>query len=73
MFTLAGSDSLTAQSVLYVTAREPLIGEELFASGAYLQSNSLHPASLRVQDFLRILVILGILAGAIINLLKIGL
>ena len=72
-FTLAGSDSLPAQAALYATAREPLIGEELFASGAYLQSNPMHPASLRVQDVLRVLIILGILVGVMLNFLNISL
>jgi hypothetical protein len=69
-FTLAGSDSLPAQAALYATAREPLIGEELFASGASLQTNPFHPASLRAQDVLRWLIFLGLLAGALLKLLK---
>lgn len=52
-FTLASSDSLPAQAVLYATADEPLIGEELYAVPAYLQSGPLHTASLRAQDILR--------------------
>jgi hypothetical protein len=70
-FTLAGSDSLPAQAVLYATTREPIIGEELFASGASLQTNPFHPASLRAQDVLRWLIFLSILAGALLKLLGI--
>ena len=70
-FTLAGSDSLPAQAALYATAQEPLIGEELFAGGASLQTNPFHPASLRAQDVLRWLVLLAILVGAILKLLNI--
>jgi hypothetical protein len=62
--TVAGSDSLPGQAVLYATAQEPLIGEEVFAGGAYLGSGILHEASLRTQDLLRILVILIILGVA---------
>ncbi|MBN1146763.1 MAG: hypothetical protein JXA78_05880 [Anaerolineales bacterium] len=51
--SIAGSDNLTAQAVLYATAQEPLIGEELYAGGAYLQAGPLHLASLRAQDILR--------------------
>ncbi len=69
-FTLAGSDSLPAQAVLYATADEPLIGEELFASGAYLQTSRLHPASLRTQDVLRWLVFVSVLVGVILKLTK---
>jgi hypothetical protein len=70
-FTLAGSDSLPAQAVLYATASEPIIGEELFASGASLQTNPFHPASLRAQDVLRWLVLIGLLGGSVLKLLGI--
>jgi hypothetical protein len=70
-FTLAGSDSLPAQAVLYATAKEPIIGEELFASGASLQTNPFHPASLRAQDVLRWLILVSLLAGSLLKLLNI--
>jgi len=64
--TLAGTDNLPAQAVLYTTAHEPLIGEELYAGGAYLNAGIMHDASLRTQDVLRwaliIVIILGTLA-----------
>jgi hypothetical protein len=64
--TLAGTDNLPAQAVLYAAAHEPLIGEELYAGGAYLNAGTMHDASLRTQDILRwaliIVIILGILA-----------
>lgn len=69
--TLAGSDDLTAQSVLFATAQEPLIGEELYAAGAYLKSGPIHIASVRTQDVLRWLIILAILLGAILKFLQI--
>jgi hypothetical protein len=68
-YTLAASDSLPAQAVLYATTEEPLIGEELFALPAYLHSSPVHSASLQVQDLLRGLVVLVILGGAILKLL----
>ncbi len=61
--TIAGSDSLPAQATLLAAADEVLIGEELFAGGAYLQANPAHQASLAAQDALRWLIILLILAG----------
>lgn len=67
-FTLAGTDSLPGQAVLYAAAQEPLIGEELFAAGAYLRSGLVHTASLRAQDVLRWLVVGAILAGGIVKL-----
>jgi hypothetical protein len=66
---LAGTDSLPAQAVLYATARDPLLGEEVFASGAYLQVGNSHPASLRVQDVLRWGVVIALLGGAILKIL----
>lgn len=69
--SLAGSDNLSAQAVLYATAREPLIGEEYFAAGAYVQSGRLHTASLHAQDVMRWILILSILVGTVLKLLKI--
>jgi hypothetical protein len=66
--TVAGSDSLSAQAVLYATAQEPLIGEELYAGGAYLGAGKAHIASLYMQDILRWVVIGLIALGAILKL-----
>lgn len=66
-YFIAASDNLSAQSVLYASAQEPLIGEELFASGAYMGAGATHEASLQVQDILRWLVIVAILAGALLK------
>jgi len=64
--TLAGTDNLSAQAVLYATAHEPLIGEELYAGGAYLEAGPMHAASLRAQDAIRWVlagvIVLGVLA-----------
>jgi hypothetical protein len=67
--TLGGSDDLTAQAILYAAAQEPLIGEELFAAGAYLDAGPAHTASLTVQDALRWVLILALVAGAALKVL----
>jgi len=67
-FVLAGSDNLTAQAVIYSSAQEPLIGEEIYAAGAYFESGPLHIASLTVQDILRWLIIMAILVGTLLTL-----
>ena len=67
-FILAGSDDITAQAVIYASAQEPLIGEETFAAGAYVESSTLHTASLTVQDILRWLIITTILIGSLLTL-----
>ena len=66
--TLAGTDNLPAQAILYATAEEPLIGEEVFASGAYLRAGLMHFASLRAQDILRWLLVIIILAGSALKI-----
>lgn len=66
---IAASDSLSAQSVFYATSQDPLIGEELFAAGAYVGAGAVHEASLTVQDILRWLIILAIIIGAGLKIL----
>jgi hypothetical protein len=69
--TMAGSDSISAQAVLYATADEPLLGEELYGAGAYLGESPTHTASLRMQDILRWVLIAAIVIGAVLKLLGI--
>lgn len=66
--TIGGSDNIAAQAVLYAAAQEPLIGEELFAAGAYLGAGPMHTASLRVQDIMRWVLIAVIILGALAKL-----
>ncbi len=70
--TLAGSDHLAGQAVLYAAAQEPLIGEEVYAGGAYLNVGATHTASLQAQDVLRWVVIFIILGGAALHFLGLG-
>jgi hypothetical protein len=67
-FSLAGSDNLSAQAVIYATAQQPIIGEELYAAGAYVDSGPMHVASLTVQDILRWLFIAIMLGGALLKM-----
>jgi hypothetical protein len=69
---IAASDNLTAQAILYAASQPPLIGEELFAAGAYLGAGASHEASLQTQDILRWLVILAILSGAVLKFLGVN-
>lgn len=68
-FTLGATDSLVGQSILFASTDQPLIGEELYATGAYLDAGPAHVASLHVQDILRWLLILGIVAIALARLI----
>ncbi len=65
----AASDNLPAQAVLYASTPSALIGEELFAAGAYNQAGNFHIASLVIQDILRWLVIATLGIGAILKAL----
>lgn len=68
VFNLAGSDNLEAQAVLYATAQQPVIGEELFAAGAYFDLGPMHHAGVTVQDILRWLFVAVMLVGALLKL-----
>ena len=68
-FLLGASSDISAQAVLFASAQEPLLGEEVFSSGAYLEAGALHAASLSVQDVLRWLIILALLAGVVLKLM----
>ncbi|MEN4011955.1 MAG: DUF6754 domain-containing protein [Chloroflexota bacterium] len=68
-FTLAATDSLSAQAALYPSTQESLIGEELFAIPAYLNAGAVYTASLQAQDVLRWGVVLILIAGAVLRLM----
>jgi hypothetical protein len=66
--SVAATVDPAAQSILYASVDEPLIGEELFAAGAYSNAGHAHQASLQVQDIFRWGVILILLGGSALKL-----
>jgi hypothetical protein len=70
-FTIVASDNIPAQAVLFASGSNPLIGEELYAVGAYVQAGAVHNASLRVQDLLRWVFIVAVVVGALLKLVGI--
>jgi len=66
---VGASDDLVGQAALFASEQDALIGEELFAAGAYLGAGVSHRASLALQDLLRWLVIAALIAGAAAKLL----
>jgi hypothetical protein len=66
-FILAGTDDIQSQALLYATADHPLIGEELFAGGAYLDMGKMHHASIRAQDVIRFMIIGLIVIGTLLK------
>jgi hypothetical protein len=65
-FVFGGTDDVPSQALLYATTDHPLIGEEVFAAGAYLNTGPLHRSSLRAQDMLRTVIILAIVVGTLL-------
>ncbi len=63
-FNVFASDDLAAQAISYAAAQEPVLGEDVFAAGAYLGAGASHEASITVQDILRWLLIAGLITGA---------
>lgn len=57
---IASSDQLEGQAIAYVMSDPPLIGEEVFAAGAYLSDSPSQMASLVALDALRILLIIAL-------------
>lgn len=67
--TLIGaSDDFAGQAVLFAGSQESLIGEELFAAGAYIGAGPSHMASLTVQDILRWVIVVVLFGGAFLRL-----
>ena len=64
VITIGASNELSAQSILFAGSQDPLIGEELFATSAYLSDDPVHAASLTLQDILRWLIIAILLVAA---------
>jgi hypothetical protein len=57
------------QAAVYATTDHPLLGEELFAAGAYLKVHPAHAASLQAQDAVRWIAVGAVLLGAVISTL----
>lgn len=64
ILVIGASDDLAGQAVVFANSQDVLIGEELFAAGAYIGAGASHAASLTVQDVLRWFIILALLGGA---------
>ncbi len=62
---IAGTDNLAGMAVMYAMTQDSLIGEEVFTAPAYLQPGAGARAAIKVQDVLRWVVIVVLLAAAI--------
>lgn len=63
---IAGSTTPEGAALMSISTDHTLIGEEVFASGAYLERRTSHVASLLAQDGLRWILIVLIVAGFIL-------
>jgi hypothetical protein len=64
---LVGSNAVETQPLMLATSDNVLLGEEVFAVGAYLTRHPLHVASLQVQDALRVLIVIAIIIGVAVK------
>ena len=62
---IAGTSNPAALTFMQATADKVLVGEEIFAAGAYLRRDPESVAGIIVQDWWRYLVLLVIIAGVI--------
>jgi hypothetical protein len=67
---IVGSNSLAAQPFMLATSDRVLLGEEVFAVGAYLTRRPEYIASLYVQDAMRVLVVIAIVIGVLAKTLS---
>ncbi len=65
--SLTAADTLQAQAALFACSDESLVGEEIYAAGAYSGPNSSRSASLISQDILRWLIIIFIVGYIILK------
>lgn len=70
MAHIGGASNPNTLPFVYASAQESLLGEEIYAAGAYLQKRPGHLGSLLAQDTMRWLIFLLILGGIILATLR---
>lgn len=66
--SIAVSDDLEGQAVAYAFSDQVLIGEEIFAAGAYLGNNASQLGAVVAVDVLRWLLVIALIAAMLITL-----
>jgi hypothetical protein len=66
---VGGASDPAVLPFVYATSDEALLGEEIYAAGAYLSGKPWHLASLWAQDLVRWIVVLAILGVVLANML----
>lgn len=70
--SIAGSDQLVGQAAAFVLADHPLIGEEMFVSGAYLDDSKGARGAVVALDTMRFFLIVALLGGVALVLANSG-
>ncbi|MGC9336581.1 MAG: DUF6754 domain-containing protein [Candidatus Cloacimonadia bacterium] len=66
---IAGTDAITQLPFFITTCDYTLIGEELYAASAYLSREPLILGTLKAQDYMKLLIIIGIVLGTLLSTL----
>lgn len=69
LIQIGGTSSTRVLPFVNATMNHPLIGEEIYAGGAYLSGKPAHLSSLLAQDVMRWLLVAGIVAAALFRTL----
>ncbi len=69
MVQIGGTSSINVLPFVYLTMTEPILGEEIYAAGAYLLDRVGHYTSLIAQDVFRVGIVLFIILVAIARFL----
>jgi Domain of unknown function (DUF6754) len=64
---VGGVSDPTVLPLVYATAQHVLVGEDMYAAGAYLARKPWHLASLWAQDVLRWVIVLVIVVSVVVN------
>lgn len=68
---VVATSDVTMQALAYLTGDEPIIGEDVFAVGAYLgDGDDAHIASLQAQDVARLVLFVLLLVGGALGLVS---
>ena len=68
---IAGTDSVTQIPFFITTCDYTLIGEELYAAGAYLNREPMLLGTLKAQDYFKIIIVFLVVVGSLLSSLQV--
>jgi len=66
---IGGTSETSVLPLVHATMNHPLIGEEIYAGGAYLSGKPSHIGSLLAQDIMRWMIVLGLVGAVLLRTL----